>query len=86
MQKEETEKGLYISTMGCVIGLGAIISSYAIMSIWWAHILHTLYNLNCDKTLLGVGFYLMSCVLDRSYAWFWIVALTAQCYIWMTAV
>ncbi len=83
MQKEEVEMGLYRSTMGCIIGLGAIISSYTVMSMWWAYILRTLFALNCDKFLLGVGFYLMSIVLDRNYAWFWIVALVAQCYIWM---
>ena len=86
MQKEEVETGLYRSTMGCIIGLGAIISSYAIISMWWAHILYSLFALNCDKLLLGVGFYLTSIVLDRHYAWFWIAALVAQCYIWMTLV
>jgi hypothetical protein len=85
MQKE-VEIGLYRTAMGCIIALGAIVSSYAVMSIWWAYILHTLYDLNCDKLLLGVGFYLASCVLDRSYAWFWIAALIAQCFIWLTLV
>jgi hypothetical protein len=86
MQTEEVEKSLYGSTMGCVIGLGAIASSYVAISMWWAHILYTLFALNCDKTLLGVGFYLVSIALDRHYAWVWLVALAAQCYIWMTVI
>jgi hypothetical protein len=84
MQKEGVKDSLYRSTTGCIIGLGAIVSSYAIISIWWAHILHSLFSLNCNKLLLGFGFYLMSIALDRHYAWFWIGALIAQCYIWMT--
>ena len=86
MQKEETEKSTYEIFLGCTIAIGAIISSYVIMAMWWSHIIYAFFNLNCDKLLLGVGFYLASCVLDRNYAWFWIAALIAQCFIWLTLV
>lgn len=85
MQKEDTEKNTYETLLACVIALSAIVSSYILLAYWWANILHSLFNINCNKGLLGIGLYLSSCVLDKNYAWFWILASFAQYYIWLNS-
>jgi hypothetical protein len=84
MQKEEVEKNTYETLLACVIALAAIVSSYVLLAYWWANILHSLFNIDCSKLLLGIGLYLSSCVLERNYAWFWIIASFTQCYIWLS--
>lgn len=83
MQKEEAEKNTYETLLACIIALAAIVSSYVLLAHWWANMLHSFFNISCNKVLLGIGFYLSSCVLDKNYAWFWILASFAQCYIWL---